>query len=45
MSWRYDIPCESDYETYEDFRRAMDAYEYALDCYCDSMLEAHFEGR
>lgn len=35
MSWRYSPPIESDYETYEEFVKAMDAYEYALDNYCE----------
>lgn len=39
MSWRYLPPQECDYDTYEEFVKAMDAYEYALDCYCDEMEE------
>lgn len=45
MSWRYNVPCESDYDTYEEFRDAMNAWEDALDDYCERMQEAHMECR
>lgn len=35
MSWRFLPPQECDYDTYEEFVKAMDAYEYALDNYCE----------
>jgi hypothetical protein len=45
MSWRYNVPCECDYDTYEEFINAMNAWEDALDAYCDRMQEAHMECR
>jgi hypothetical protein len=45
MGWRYNIPCECDYDSYEDFRDAMNAWEDALDNYCDRMQEDYMERR
>ena len=39
MAWRYTEPLPSDFETEEEYEKAMEAYEYALDDYCERCLE------
>lgn len=40
MSWIYDEPRREDYATEEDYRRAMDAYDAALDAYIDDYIDS-----
>ena len=39
MSFRFTEPIPSDYETYEEYERAHDAWESAMDDYCEEYLE------
>lgn len=39
MSWRYREPQRCDYDTEEEYEEAYDAYENALDDYCDWVME------
>lgn len=41
MSFGYREPIPSDYDTYEDYERAHDAWEAAMDDYCEEYLERH----
>lgn len=39
MSFEYREPIPSDYETYEEYERDHDAWEAAMDDYCEEYLE------
>lgn len=39
MSFGYREPIPSDYDTFEDYERAHDAWEAAMDDYCEEYLE------
>lgn len=39
MSWRYVEPQRCDYDSEEEYEDAMDAYQNALDDYCDWVEE------
>lgn len=39
MSWKYREPQREDYDTDEEYEEAYDAYENALDDYCDWVEE------
>lgn len=37
------MPLECDYDTYEEFRDAMNAWEDAVDLQCEMRMESHYE--
>lgn len=39
MAFNYDEPIPSDFETFEDWEQAHEAWESAMDDYCEEFLE------
>lgn len=39
MSFRYSVPLPSEFETCEEYEKAVMLYEFAMDDYCDQYIE------
>lgn len=45
MTWRYREPLPSDFDTEDEYEKALTAYDNALDNYIDQRMEEYYENR
>lgn len=43
MSWNYRYPVRENYDSYDEYEAACEAYEIAEDNYIDECMDRHYE--